>query len=99
MIKIHFVDTDEETHLGPPYTVENLADLVSAALDIKASDYMATCRTYVYESSGNKISIFRIQDLQPWINNRSGELNIFIESKGPTRQNTSLETDASERDN
>ena len=59
MIKIHFLDTDDETHLGPPETVENLADLVSIVLDIPAEDYMRLCRTHVLDGTQHKISVFR----------------------------------------
>ena len=82
-INIHFVDTEDETQLGPPHTVENLADLVEVVLDIPANEYMSLCRTHINDSSGKKISVFRAQDFQPLIDNRSGEMNIFIALKKP----------------
>ena len=53
------MDTGDATQLGPPYTVENIADLVSVVLEIPAGEYMKLCRTHINDSAQNKISIFR----------------------------------------
>ena len=73
------------SELVPPYTVENIAVLVSVMLDIPFQEYMKLCRMHINDSAQNKISIFRDQDLQPLIDNRSDELNIFVQLKTPKK--------------
>ena len=47
------------TPLTPPLTFENLSDLVSAALDMPPSEYMAQTVTTYMDHEGNKVRIFR----------------------------------------
>ena len=47
------------SELVPPYTVENIAVLVSVMLDIPFQEYMKLCRMHINDSAQNKISIFR----------------------------------------
>ena len=45
-INIHFVDRNIETPLGPPFTLENIADLAYRAIEIPAEEFMDRCRVF-----------------------------------------------------
>lgn len=80
-IRIHFVDEDSMTPLTPPLTFENLSDLVSAALDMPPSEYMAQTVTTYMDHEGNKVRIFRGQDVQHIFDNRPTGLDLYIERR------------------